>query len=270
MPTPLTAAQVREYGSSGFLHPIGVLDAREVARYRRGYEQVAAMLGGAPRAVEMSQIHRFYAWAWELARHTSVLDAVEAVLGPDILLWSCQVFPKQAHDPGFVTMHQDGTYWGLEGGEVTTAWVALSPSTRKSGCMRLVPASHRASILPHQDTFARDNLLTRGQEVQAEFDEAEVVDLELQPGEMSLHHVRAIHGSHRNRSDHPRIGFVSRYMTPEVRPLRPGQAAVLVRGEDRCGNWDLLQAPPDYPTLEAAVLAHRAEADRWVAELTRD
>jgi ectoine hydroxylase-related dioxygenase (phytanoyl-CoA dioxygenase family) len=252
------------------LHPIEVLDRDEADWFRSQYDSVTAMLGGAPKAIQMTQVHRFYGWAWELASHPAVLNAVESVLGPDILLWSAQVFPKPARDSGYITMHQDGTYWGLDGGEVTTAWIALTASTRENGCMRLLPGSHRSAILPHNDTFATDNLLTRGQEVQAEYDEKDVVDIELKPGQMSLHHVRAIHGSRSNPSDTPRIGFAIRYMTPEVRPVRPGESAALVRGVDRCGNWVLRSDPPAFPSLQSAVRAHQAEAERFVAKLTRD
>ena len=270
MRPPLTAKQVDEYGATGMLYPIDVMSREEADRYRSYYDSVAALLGGAPKAVQMSQVHRFYDWAWELASHPAVLDVVDSVLGPDILVWSAQVFPKPARDQGYISMHQDGTYWGLEGGEVTTAWIALTASTRANGCMRLLPRSHLSDILPHKDTYAADNLLTRGQHVQAEYDEDDVVDVELEPGQMSLHHVRAIHGSHRNRSDRPRIGFAIRYMTPEVKPLRPGESAALVRGSDCCGNWVLRNDPPVYPSMESAVRAHQAEATRFVAALTRD
>lgn len=266
----LTAGQVEGYRDAGFVFPIAVLDPAEAARLLSEYDAIASALGGSPKAVQLTQIHQYYRWAWDLGFHPRVVDAVESVLGPDILLWSAQVFPKRARDPGYITMHQDGTYWGLDGGKVTTAWIAFTESTAENGCMRLLPGSHRQPILPHRDTRARNNLLTRGQIVQAEFDEADVVDVELRPGQMSLHHVRAIHGSRSNASDRRRVGFAIRYMTPEVRPLRPGQTAVLVRGADRCGHWELRREPPSYPTAESAVRAHQAAASRFVADLTRD
>ena len=266
----LAVKEVARYRNDGFVFPVDVLEPEEAGRCRAEYEAVASALGGLPKAVQLTQIHRFHRWAWDLCFHPRVLDAVESVLGPDILLWSAQVFPKRARDPGYITMHQDGTYWGLDGGEVATAWIALTESTAENGCMRLLPGSHRQPILPHEDTHARDNLLTRGQEVQAEYDEADVVDIVLRPGQMSLHHVRAIHGSRANMSDRPRVGFAIRYMTPEVKPLRPGQAALLVRGADRCGNWELRNDPPSYSSMESAVRAHQAAARRFLAELTAD
>ncbi len=266
----LSQDQVERYEATGFLHPIDALSTDEADRYRLAYERVAALLGGAPKAVQLIQIQRYYDWAWELGHHPAVLAAVERVLGPDIILWSASVFPKRAHDPGFVTMHQDGTYWGLEGGSVTTAWVALTDSTRENGCMRIVPGSQKSAILPHKDTYAPDNLLTRGQVVEAECDEADIVDIELRQGQMSLHHVRAIHGSRSNSSAKPRIGFAARYVTPDVKPLNSGQSAVLVRGRDRFGHWDLQGEPPAFGNLESAVRAHQQEAGEFVTILTRD
>lgn len=266
----LTRAEVGRYAATGFLHPIDALSADEADRFRLSYERVAALLGGSPRAVQLIQIQRYYDWAWELGHHPAVLDAVECVLGPDIILWSASVFPKRAHDPSFVTMHQDGTYWGLEGGAVTTAWVALTDSKRENGCMRIVPGSQKSEILPHKDTYGPDNLLTRGQVVEAECAEADIVDIELDQGQMSLHHVRAIHGSRSNSSAMPRIGFAARYVTPDVKPLDSGQSAVLVRGRDRFGHWELQEDPPAFGSLESAVRAHQEEAGEFVAMLTRD
>jgi len=267
---PLTPAQRDRYQETGYLCPIDALEPSEAERYRRAYFRVAAAFGGAPKAVQMSQIHRFYGWAWELATHPKVLAAAECVLGADILLWSASVFPKPARDTGYVSMHQDGTYWGLDGGAVTTTWIALTDSTRANGCMRLLPGSHLMEIQPHTDTYAEDNLLTRGQEIQVEYDESDVVDIELRAGQLSLHHVRAIHGSHANGSDGPRIGFAARFVTPDAKPLLPDQSAALVRGRDRFGHWDLRNDPPEYPSMESAVLAHRAEAAKFVAALTAD
>jgi hypothetical protein len=265
---PLTPSQRDGYHKTGFLCPVDALEPPEAERFRRAYFGVAAAFGGAPKAVQMSQIHRFYGWAWELATHPTVLAVAESVLGADILLWSASVFPKPARDSGYVSMHQDGTYWGLDGGAVTTAWIALTDSTRANGCMRVLPGSHLLEIQPHTDTYAEDNLLTRGQEIQVEYDESDVVDLELRAGQLSLHHVRAIHGSHANGSDMPRIGFAARYVTPDAKPLLPDQSAALVRGRDRFGHWDLRNDPPEYPSMESAVLAHREEAAKFVAALT--
>ena len=111
----LTAEQIEEYARKGFLHPIDAMGPDEAVLYWRQHNRVSEFFSGSPKAVQMSQIHRFHLWAWQLAAHPAVLDTVESELGPDILLWSAWVFPKPAHDAGYVTTHQDGTYWGLGG-----------------------------------------------------------------------------------------------------------------------------------------------------------
>ena len=116
-----------------------------------------------------------------LVRNEKLLAAASQVLGPDLLVWSADLFIKEAHSAKVVTWHQDLTYWGLDDMEETTGWVALSPSTVASGCMRFVPGSHRHRIVPHVDTFAADNLLSRGQEiaVDVDVDEKDGVAVEL-------------------------------------------------------------------------------------------
>jgi ectoine hydroxylase-related dioxygenase (phytanoyl-CoA dioxygenase family) len=134
------------------------------------------------------------AWVNDIIRDPRVLDPVESLLGPDILCWASGFFAKQPGDGTFISWHQDATYWGLSSPDVVTAWIALTPSTPESGCMRVVPGTHRAQIA-HRDTFAKKNLLSRGQEIAAAVDEREAVDVVLAPGQMSLHHVLIVHGS---------------------------------------------------------------------------
>ena len=163
-----------------------------------------------------------------------MLDAVEQVIGPNILVWGSSFFIKEPQNPSFVSWHQDSTYWGLEPADIVTAWVALSESIHENGAMRVIPGSHKLDQAPHRDTFAADNLLSRGQEIMVEVDESKAVELRLQPGEMSLHHVRLIHGSEPNPSTKRRIGFAIRYVPTYVRQaagLR--DSATLVRGVDR-------------------------------------
>src|SRR4029453_15391031 len=170
-----------------------------------------ADLGGPLGGLYRIKPHLLFTWLAELVRHPSVLDAVEDVLGPDILCWNTSFFTKEARSPGFVSWHQDATYWGLSEPDVVTAWVAFTESTPANGNMRVIPGSHRAPV-PHVDTFHPDNLLSRGQEIAVEVDESRAVDIVLAPGEMSLHHVLMVHGSGANLSGDRRIGFAIRYI----------------------------------------------------------
>ena len=168
---------------------------------------------------------------------------------------------RSAGDAGYVSWHQDATYWGLSSPEVTTAWVALSPSTVESGCMQVIAGTHTSQVA-HEDKFDEKNLLSRGQEVTVQVDRSQAVNVELQPGEFSLHHVLLFHGSEPNRSTDARIGFAIRYVPTHVFQ-RSGtrESATLVRGVDRYGHFDPEQ-PPEADMHPDAVARHGAIIDR--------
>jgi ectoine hydroxylase-related dioxygenase (phytanoyl-CoA dioxygenase family) len=197
-----------------------------------------------------------------------VLDAVEDVLGPDILVWTVSIFPKHAHDPAYVSWHQDGTYWALDTTQVATAWIALTDSTVENGCMRVVAGSHLRPILPHRETHAPDNLLSRGQEVEVEVRDEAATDVVLRAGQMSLHHVNMIHGSNPNRSAGRRVGFAVRFTVPATRQQEgETQPAVLARGRDAHGHFAL--AGPPGGTLEEGIAAQAESSRRLLAALSR-
>jgi ectoine hydroxylase-related dioxygenase (phytanoyl-CoA dioxygenase family) len=212
------------------------------------------------------KVHLLFTWANELARHPAVLDAVEDIIGPDILCWSTSFFIKEAHSPSFVSWHQDATYWGLSTTDVITAWIALSDVPMASGPMKFWPGSHLRNQLEHRDTFDNDNLLSRGQEIAVEVPAGEGVDVPLTAGEISLHHVLLAHASGPNTTADRRIGLAVRYIPPHVRQLKVRDSATLVRGRDTHGNFDLEPAPR--ADLDAAALAaHQDAVDRSVRAL---
>jgi non-heme Fe2+,alpha-ketoglutarate-dependent halogenase len=258
----LDAGRVADYRRQGYLCPIPVLDAAEVKRYRAAVDELEARLGGSPRPSDMSQPQLHFRWAYELATHPRVLDAVEAVLGPDLLVHSASIFSKPPRSRSFVSWHQDGAYWDLSEPGVTSAWIALSPSTPENGCLRVVPGSHTRRTLPFSETPAPDNLLASGAEVAVEVDESQARDIVLAPGEMSLHHVDIVHGSNPNASDVKRIGFAVRYIAPAVSQRLAHHDVLLARGHDRHGHYTLREHPPTAGIDEG--LAAQAEfSDRW-------
>jgi len=268
MPGSLTPAEVAFYRERGYLFPIAVLSEAEVAQARADLAATEARLGGRLDGRMNQKPHLLFPWVDRLIRHPRVLDAVESVLGPNILAWGCQFFAKPAGDPAFVSWHQDGTYWGLSSADVVTAWIALTPSTPESGCMRVIAGTHRTQV-PHTDTFAETNMLSRGQEIAVAVNEAEAIDIVLRPGEMSLHHVLIFHGSPPNRAAQPRIGLAIRYVPPSVHQ-RDGTkgSATLVRGEDRTGHWEHERSPAA-DLHRDAVSHHAAVLDRQLATLYR-
>jgi hypothetical protein len=261
MPKLLSEDEVARYREEGWLAPIRVMGEDEAAGLRAALEAVEARMGGPLRGDLRHKSHLLFPFLAELIRHPRILDAVEDLLGPDILCWSSSFFIKEAANPSFVSWHQDSTYWGLSEPEVATAWVALTPSNAANGAMAVIPGSHKLDQIPHRDTFHRHNLLTRGQEIAVEVEESRSVLLELSPGEMSLHHVRLVHGSAPNPSPDRRIGYAIRYIPTHIRQIEGEDSATLVRGVDRYGHFE----PEPYPDGEmtAAMLAlHKRIAER--------
>ena len=172
----LSAAAIEQYRRDGYHAPIRVVDAAQAAGYRQRLEAVERDLGGPLRGVYRIKPHVLFTWLAELVRHPAVLDAVEDVIGPDILCWNSSFFTKEASSAGYVSWHQDATYWGLSEPDVVTAWVAFTGSTPANGNMRVIPGSHRSQV-SHVDTFHPDNLLSRGQEIAVEVDERQAADI---------------------------------------------------------------------------------------------
>jgi non-heme Fe2+,alpha-ketoglutarate-dependent halogenase len=261
LPKSLTEEQIAQYREQGFLAPLRVIAEDEALALRAQLETAEAGMGGPLRGDLRHKTHLLLPFLADLVRHPRILDAVEDLLGPDLLCWTSNFFIKEAADPAFVSWHQDSTYWGLSAPEVATAWVALTPSHAANGAMAVIPRSHRFDQLPHRDTFHRHNLLTRGQEVMVEVDEREAVPLALRPGEMSLHHVRLVHGSPPNPSFDRRIGFAIRYIPTHLRQLAGEDSASLVRGEDRFHHFE--HEPRPRIDMDPALLAlHRRITER--------
>ncbi len=256
MPKFLSEAQQNAYEAAGFCGPIRAFTPEDAALYRSRFEAYEAANGGWYELSKGQKLYLLQTWAAELASHEKILDAVEDVLGPDLMCWGLSLFVKDAKDAGYVSWHQDSTYWGLDKPDVVTAWIALSPATRESGCMKMLPGSHTLDQMPHTDTLDKKNLLTRGQEIAVDVDDAEAAYLELQPGEISLHHVRTVHASEPNMSGDRRIGVAIRYIAPHVRQKNGGKdSAWLVRGEDRYGNF-VHETPPAQDMDPAALAEH--------------
>ncbi|MEC3860188.1 phytanoyl-CoA dioxygenase family protein [Mesobacterium sp. TK19101] len=253
----MNADQLASYRRDGFVSGLPVFDPSDVTRIRGAIEQLEAHHADGAGGHALNQFFRVNGQLVipllaDLARTPAILDVVEQVLGPDLLVWSVELFIKEAGSAKTVSWHQDITYWGMgETDDEVTAWVALSDVSVQAGCMRFLPGSHAGGIVPHADTFAPDNLLSRGQEI-AHVDETQAVFGPLRPGELSLHHGRCFHASGPNRSSDRRIGLAIRYVTPGVRDGLPGRDyAMLVRGQDRHQGWT--------PVAGARALFHPAD-----------
>lgn len=258
----LSAAQAEAYRRDGILFPIRVMSEADAALAVRKLEAMEARWGGWIPKRQNQKLHMLTPWLNDIVRHPAVLDAVESVIGPDIICWNGGFFTKNAGDGKFISWHQDSTYWGLSHPDVVTAWIAFTPSTVQSGCMQVIPGTHTADQVAHRDTFAPGNLLSRGQEIAVEVDRSRAVDVVLRPGEMSLHHVRIFHGSEANNSAERRIGYAIRYIPTYVSQTSgPRTSAFLVRGVDRYRHFDD-EPVPAADFAPAAVAAYEEALDR--------
>lgn len=261
MRTALTPDRLIDYRRQGFAFPFPVLSGLETSALRNKLEDLELQGGGRLEPRFNRKPHLLLTWLNDLIRHPRILDPVETILGPNILCWGSGFFIKNARDPARVSWHQDSTYWGLSKPDVVTAWVAFTPSTTENGCLRVMPESHRLQQLAHRDTFAADNLLSRGQEIAVEVDESKAIAIELAPGEMSLHHVLLVHGSEPNRGSQRRIGFAIRYLSTDVKQISAvPDSATLVRGTDQYGHFLLEPSPqsdfhPDALAFHSDMLA---------------
>ncbi|MEM9043287.1 MAG: phytanoyl-CoA dioxygenase family protein [Pseudomonadota bacterium] len=260
MAASLSREQADAYRRDGYLCPITVFDRDEARAHRAAFERMERMDGTKlPRPIsEYTRVnaHLVAEAPRQVAQSEGILNAVESILGPDLLLWGVEYFVKEARAEKIVSWHQDITYWGMgETDHEVTAWVALSAANAASGCMRFVPGSHKSSIVDHNDTFSDDNLLSRGQEIAVKVDEADAVVAALEPGQMSLHHGRLFHASGPNTTDDRRIGCVMRFIRPDT-PVTGNDRdyAVVMRGCDRSRNRIAMVPPAGNFSKEALAL----------------
>jgi non-haem Fe2+, alpha-ketoglutarate-dependent halogenase len=232
----LSNEMLERYERDGVVFPVRVLSEAEVAEFR---EALDAIVGERPRRLD--NLHLSYLWAYRLASHEAVLDAVESILGPEILIDGNLVFYKPPYDASYASWHQDSVYSGWHLTPSVSAWIALTVSESANGCMRVVPGSHKQGLLEH-DNIQDPNLLNRrGERLRMDVDESQAVDLVLKPGEMSLHHTNIVHGSNPNRSDGPRIGFIVRFVTNAS--TNRDRQVMRARGDADCSHLRLVEPP---------------------------
>jgi non-haem Fe2+, alpha-ketoglutarate-dependent halogenase len=260
----LSPSQIEQYHRDGCIHPVPAIGEHDAIELRRKLEAFEHESGAPLRGDLRHKTHLLFTWLAELVRDSRIVDTIEDLYGPDLLCWSTNFFIKEANNPAFVSWHQDSTYWGLDRPDVVTAWVALTPSDVNNGAMEYIPGSHTRDQIPHRDTFAKNNLLTRGQEVAVEVDRSQARPICLKPGEMSLHHVRLIHGSPPNPSNDRRIGFAIRYVPTSVRQIAGDDSATLVRGRDTYHHFEhepmpTLDMAPEFTALHKRITERNAQ-----------
>ncbi len=231
----LSTQQLGHYERDGILFPIRVFSAAEAARFRTELESIINHCQERPLR-RLDSLHLFFDWAQQLVTHEALLNAIEDLLGGDLLIDGTLVFYKPPQDSSYVSWHQDSVYSGWHLTPSTSAWIALTPSYPANGCMRVIPGSHKQGQVDHVNIRDDSNLVRRGERIET-VDESSAIDVLLQPGEMSLHESTIVHGSNPNSSAEPRIGFIVRFVTNKVanreRPL------LRVRGQADCSHLTL-------------------------------
>ncbi len=265
MPKVLTQEQIDQYNRDGFVFPIEVMTPDEADSFRQRLEQTQD--DGKLTGSGQTKFYLRFPWVHDLATSDAVLDPVEDLLGPDLMLYHNTMWCKDGGDGGYVSWHQDNTYFGHYPCEVLSVWLALSPATVESGCMQFLPGSHKLGELPlGEPDIEGGNLLSSGQTVDFDVSSIDPVPVELQPGQASIHHAFLIHSSPPNRSTERRLGMTLIYHPPHLKQAGDVRTStLLVRGEDRFHNFDA-EAPPgadeDPETMERyrhAVSLYRAK-----------
>ncbi len=250
MPKKLSPADVDAYARDGFLSPNLALTRAEAAAALGQLAAFERTVGGpltsdGTDARYRSRTHVLLSWVHALTRHPAILDAVEDLIGPNILVYTSTWFIKEPDSAAIAAWHQDATYFGLRPYVHVTAWLALTDATAANGCREFLPGSHRGGQRAHRAGVVAGSVNRAGQAIVGEIDDAPAVHAPLRAGEFSLHHTLTLHRSQPNRSDGRRIGLAISYVPTSVEHLgvKHKTPAMLVRGVDTYGHFDLEPAP---------------------------
>ena len=266
MPKVLTKEQIEQYHDQGFISPVKIMSEQDALLIKDELEQVEIEFPNEINAESRNNLHLSFAFLDALAHNTIIVDAMEDLIGPNISLWASVMFIKEPSSKHYVSWHQDATYMGLDTLDFPTPWIALSPSNRETGCMTMISGSHKTKIQEHEDTFADNNILTRGQAIQ-NVDESKAVDLILRPGEMSIHHGAVIHGSQPNNSNQRRIGFsLQSYMPNNVKQVIGRNIWTHVRGLKRDDIDGILLDRPKF-NMDPNTVAQRTIANENLSNI---
>ena len=268
----LTPEQIAAFERDGYLFPFDCMTTAEAQGLQDRLEAFEREIGADAGTRCRVKAHLGFPWMVALAKNPAILDVVEDLIGPDIILYLSALWSKPAHDPGFVSWHQDSAYYGIAPHDEVTVWFAFSDATVENGCLRVIPGSHLGPDHDHVETYDEKNLLSRGQTI-VDVDDSTAVHMELRAGQFSVHHERLIHGSVPNNSGDRRLGMSFVLLPAHCRSVIGRRAAILLRGRDKDGNWDADPVPrfDQDPVALAAMKraqdgyvdpAHRTEAER--------
>lgn len=248
------------YSEQGFYCPVDAISEAEAQELRLDYEKAERELQGDNERLALLKAYpnRLLPSFDALTRNKFLVNAAKEILGENILVWSAALFIKEAGSKKIVSWHQDLTYWQLNDIKEVTCWFAVSSARKKAGCMKFIAGSHKNRIVPHNDTFDENNMLSRGQEIAVEVDENQAVYAELDPGQASFHHGLLFHSSGPNLTNDRRIGSAIRYISAAMKQNTGDRPLVTqVSGDEDFGNFNILPPPKGRLLEEEFKLCHQ-------------
>lgn len=260
----LSEAQVDAFHRDGFFAPVDVFPVEEARAWRADLEAFERTLPPGPvSAGDRRKLHVRLPWARDLVEDPRLLDVMEQLLGPDILVFTSTFFIKEPRTDAITAWHQDATFFGLQPYEHVTAWVALSEASIEAGCMEFAPGSHRLGQLAHGQAATPGTINAGARSISEPLDTSRAIFAPVKTGQVSLHHTLIAHNSRPNRSDDRRIGFGISYIPAHVRHGGSKRmSATLVRGIDRYGHFDLEDDPRTLDS-DAQAEAHKRAYGRY-------
>ena len=257
----LSTKQIEFFNNNGFLFPLKIMTSEIAHKYRKKLEIYENSKGHTISGIDRHKSHLLFHWVYEIVKNQKILDVIEDLLGENILCWSSNFFIKEPNDNTYVSWHQDSEYWGLEPDDVITAWIALSDANIDTGPMEVIPKSHKWENKIHEETFQKNNLLSRGQEIKNMSNTDGAIAMPLNAGEISLHHVKLAHSSKTNKTLDRRIGLAIRYTSTAVKQKNSSKdSALLVRGKDNYSNF-IHEVPPRNDNDIEAVKNHKIASE---------
>ena len=239
----LSDKELKDYKDNGYVAPIDVLSLEETEEIKKEIEHIEKKWPDELIGLGRNNVHYISPIFDQVCHNSKILDAVESIIGKDILVGGTTLFIKDPDKKGFVSWHQDAKYIGFEPYNWVTAWLAITDANEENGCMRMWSGSHKEKIKDHKDTYDKNNLLTRGQTVQNVPFEKTTPNI-LKAGQLSLHHPMIVHGSGPNKSNERRIGFVIQsYIGTDVDQVLGKMYVQLARGKDSFNYHENVTSP---------------------------
>ena len=259
--TGLTADQLNHYKDKGYISPVNALTSSEAKEIRDEIEKIEKKWPGALEGINRNYIHLISPIFNKICLNKNILDAVESIIGRNILICGTTLFIKNPNEKGFVSFHQDAKYIGLEPNNWVTVWLAVTDANEQNGCMRMLSGSHKDSIKFHEQNFDKNNLLTRGQTIKdVPLDKTDPIILNA--GQISLHHPTIVHGSGLNQSNDKRIGFVIQsYIGTNVKQVIGKMYVQKARGEDEYKYHEYSKIPTELMGKNEIILQNKANEE---------